>query len=642
MKYLASIAFLFYSSFSYASINADSLKIAARQQRDSTLSDTYYLLARYYFQVEHVPDSMIKYAALASEVASQYELTSRIMMSKKALGLAYTEARKFELAEKAYAEAMEIAKKTQNSVEIIAINNKLGYLFGVANDLTKSAFYYLNTAKEFEQLKDYRNLANTYINVVVIFTLQNQFDKIIVYTDKALALIPKLNQKTDAEMIVNVYSNAAQHYFLIGERQKNQLLLDKALLYADSCLQTAMRYNVTSGLSDAYYIKGYDKLQNGDFKDAISNLRKALTYRQSIPERSIFNIYSAMAQANMKMSDFQNSEKYLDSCRALTSSKQLDGPMMIAEIEYQLFKKMKRDGAALDAYERFAKLREQLLNNDRNKAINDLEVKYQTELKEAKITELNQQTKIDSLQIRSLIAVVGFVSLVVIVIIFLYRQSLIKSKLNTMEVEQRLNRARMNPHFFFNSFVALQNYALQGTDGLQMVSKLSQFSAVMRKTLESTYEDEIVLREEIDFLNQYFAIQKMRFPATFKFSVTHDPNLDIDSLLIPTMLIQPFVENSLEHGLIDMAENGMVTIQMVERNDELIVYIEDNGKGLAQKQIEKGEYVSRATQITKDRLYLLSLKHKSNARFQMESISTGGVRVSLFLPLNYLHENTLS
>lgn len=620
----------------FGAINPDSLKAAARQQRDSTLSDTYYSLARYYFQIEHLPDSMIKYARLAAEVASQHRLTSRIMMSKKALGLAYTEARKFELAETVYADAMVIAGQTKNTQEIIAINNKLGYLFGVASDLTKSAYYYLKTAKEFEQLKDYRNLAMTYKNVVVIFTLQDQHDKMIDYTNKALALISKMNPDTDGEYIVNIYSNAAQHYFLVGEKEKDSVLIDKALLYADSCLQVGTRNQLTSGLADAYYVKGHGQLQRKDFKSAFSNLRKTLNYRKTIPERTVFNTYSAMAKATLEMGDFQQSQKYLDSCKMLDSSEQLDGPVVVAEIEYHIFKKMKQGAAALAAYERFTQLREQLLSTERNKAINDLEVKYQTELKEAKIAELNQQTKIDSLQIRSLLALVSIAMLVVAVIIFLYRQSLIKSKLNTMEVEQRLNRARMNPHFFFNALTSLQQYALRQTDGVAMASSLSRFSNVMRTTLESTYQEYITLEAEITFLNEYLGIQKIRHPKEFSFSIAPDPNLEIDEIMIPPMIIQPFVENSIEHGLAGIDYEGTIAVKFEKTRNELLILITDNGKGFSQNESKSNEHISRATEIINDRIYLLNKREKSNARYQVsKNAEELGVLVSISLPLIY-------
>jgi len=262
-------------------------------------------------------------------------------------------------------------------------------------------------------------------------------------------------------------------------------------------------------------------------------------------------------------------------------------------------------------------------------------------LKEARIEELNQQNKIDSLQIRSLIALAGIAALVIVVIVFLYRQSVVKNKLNAIGAEQRLNRARMNPHFFFNALTSLQQYALRQTDGLALASSLSQFSQVMRTTLESTYDEYITLEREITFLNQYLDIQKIRYPKSFAFSVSCQPGLEADELVIPSMIVQPFVENSIEHGLSGIDYDGTIIITFGKKEDELLIEIADNGKGMAAMNEKDKTHTSRAAEIIKDRIYLLNLKRKSNARYRVAPNPVGrGVLVSIYLPLRYKDENT--
>jgi tetratricopeptide (TPR) repeat protein len=616
--------------------NPDSLKLAARTQSDSTLSDTYYQLARYYFQVDHQPDSMIRYAALAADVALEHHLTLRILLTKKALGLAYTEARKFDLAEKAYEDAMKIAEQSGNVTEVIAINNKLGYLFGVANDLGKSAFYYLNSAREFEKLNDYRNLGLTYKNVVVIFSMLDQLDKIREYTDKSLALVPELDPQKDADILVGLYSNAAQHYFLLGEKDNNEQLIGSALAYADSCLQIGKRSDIRVGLADAYYVISHGYLRKKDLPNTIGYATKALTYRKSVPQRTVFNIFSSISKTYLAMDDFRNAKIYLDSCKLLPVSTELDCPMIIAETEYHLYRKMGKHSEALHALEALMKEKEVIQNSERNKMINDLEVKYQTELKEAKISELDQQARIDTLRIRSLVVVAILAVLIIVVIVVLFKQSTVRNKLKVLETEQRLNRARMNPHFFFNALASLQQYALTGTNGLTIASRLSQFSDIMRKTLESTYHEYITVEKEIAFLQEYLEIQKQRYPASFRFTVSYDPNLEINEIVIQPLIIQPFVENSLEHGLMGMDKAGTITVKFAKNDKELYIEITDNGKGLEKEQEKKNEHISRAMSIIRDRIYLLGKKKRSNARFSVENNEGGeGVAVRIYLPLMY-------
>ena len=196
----------------------------------------------------------------------------------------------------------------------------------------------------------------------------------------------------------------------------------------------------------------------------------------------------------------------------------------------------------------------------------------------------------------------------------------------------------MNPHFFFNALTALQKFALTGADGNIMASNLSKFSHIMRETLESTYKDYVTIEQEIEFLREYLEVQKIRFPQAFSFNIQAHQNLDVSDLLIPAMIIQPFVENSIEHGFSGIDYAGNVSIFFEQTENEVIIEIKDNGKGLISSPKEINEHISRASQIIKDRIYLLNIKLKSKARFSIDNVTNGtGVMVKIYLPILY-HE----
>ena len=203
----------------------------------------------------------------------------------------------------------------------------------------------------------------------------------------------------------------------------------------------------------------------------------------------------------------------------------------------------------------------------------------------------------------------------------------------------------MNPHFFFNALTALQKFALKENDGQAMASNLSKFSNIMRETLESTYKEYVTIEQEMEFLNEYLEVQKIRFPQSFSYSVTADTELEVDDTLIPAMIIQPFVENSIEHGFIGIDYPGNISIHFSNEKKEIKIEIKDNGKGLsttAKESLPAGEtgneHISRASQIIKDRIYLLNIKLKTKAGFSIDNNSTGqGVLVKINLPL--LHKS---
>jgi len=265
-----------------------------------------------------------------------------------------------------------------------------------------------------------------------------------------------------------------------------------------------------------------------------------------------------------------------------------------------------------------------------------VEKKFNQARNEKTIHELSQQ--------KLIYALMGFGGLLIATLIAVYfRQQALRNKQRIMETEQRLNRARMNPHFFFNALTALQRYAMKENDGIALASSLSKFSHIMRETLESTYKEYVTIKQEIQFLREYLEIQKMRFPSMFSYALMVDGEMDPDETLIPSMIIQPFIENSLEHGFAGLDYPGDLRVDFRQEKETVLIEINDNGKGLAESGMRNNEHISRARQIIKDRIYLLNIKLKTKAEFSINNHPDGkGVWVKIRLPLIYNHENTNS
>ena len=225
--------------------------------------------------------------------------------------------------------------------------------------------------------------------------------------------------------------------------------------------------------------------------------------------------------------------------------------------------------------------------------------------------------------------------LIIIVIIFFYRQSVLKIKFKALETEQRLNRARMDPHFFFNALSSIQTLSMDKENNGKVSKLISQFAKIMRQLLESTYDELITIEEEIDFLNNYLNIQKIRFPDKFDHEIKVDESIEINELKIPGMLLQPFIENSIEHGFKSIEYKGFINISFTIHKEQLQVILSDNGGGI---DINKpnAKHTSRATQIISERLFILNKQYSSKARYDIiiDSLNKG-ISVTLVLPLIY-------
>jgi LytS/YehU family sensor histidine kinase len=286
---------------------------------------------------------------------------------------------------------------------------------------------------------------------------------------------------------------------------------------------------------------------------------------------------------------------------------------------------------AIASLKEYVTIRDSVQTAKRTEIVNELEQKYEKEKNEKTILKLNNQKYL-------LWAGLGLLLLACTIVFLVYRQKLMRRDQLILETEQRLNRARMNPHFFFNALASLQSFAINETDAMAVAENLSKFSHIMRETLENTYREYNSVQQEIDFLTEYLELQQMRFPEKFDFEISSKIK-DAESVLIPSMIVQPFVENSIEHGFADLDYKGHLKITFEGDGQHTLISIIDNGRGLSMQSPKSKPYVSRASQIIKDRIYLLNLKLKSDAQFRIESDKSNnkGVNVNVTLPV--IHEN---
>ena len=142
--------------------------------------------------------------------------------------------------------------------------------------------------------------------------------------------------------------------------------------------------------------------------------------------------------------------------------------------------------------------------------------------------------------------------------------------------------------------------------------------------------------QEIDFLTQYLEVQKVHYPDAFSYEIVAAGDLETDELQIPPMIIQPFVENSIEHAFAGLQYKGEIKVAFHLLNKELLIEITDNGKGLPSPGQKNSDHISRATQIIRDRVYLLNRKLKTRAGYQItNNENKPGVLVAIHLPLIY-------
>jgi two-component system LytT family sensor kinase len=170
-------------------------------------------------------------------------------------------------------------------------------------------------------------------------------------------------------------------------------------------------------------------------------------------------------------------------------------------------------------------------------------------------------------------------------------------------------RAQMNPHFIFNALNSIQQYVLQG-NVVEANKYLSKFSKLQREVLNNSDQDFISLEKEIEVLSLYLELEQLRFDGNFTYEIKTDTAIDDDEIKIPPMIVQPFVENSIWHGLMPKQEERWVHIRFELNNDDLLVCtVTDNGIGrdasARLKQNGHTQHKSKGLSLVYDRLNIL-------------------------------------
>jgi len=300
------------------------------------------------------------------------------------------------------------------------------------------------------------------------------------------------------------------------------------------------------------------------------------------------------------------------------------------------YKKNKQPQKALDAYADFVKKLENLVKGD-STLIDDKFFQVQEE----KIIQLEKERALkDELitkQNKFNYVLIGVIALILIFLILIAKALYSIKKKNKRIALQSLRR-EMNPHFIFNSLNSVNQFIAQNNE-LEANKYLSSYSKLMRNIMENSNKDFITLSVEIEQMKEYLDLEYMRFNDKFTYQINIDESLDIDSLLIPNMVIQPQLENAIWHGLRYKEGIGRLTLTFRPENEKISVVIEDDGIGIQKSQELKTQHQrkhnSRGLNNTHERIDLLNSLYKTHISIDIKEKEGDetGVIVTIQLPL---------
>ena len=352
-------------------------------------------------------------------------------------------------------------------------------------------------------------------------------------------------------------------------------------------------------------------------------------------------VYGNLADLEVAREGWENAIEY--------AKMQLDLAKQTSALVNQRFayKHLSKAYAALGKYSeayhnhlQYSSINDSIMSLEKRNEISRLEVVYQDERKTEEISHLaslsaalEKKNETKNYLIIS-ISLLLFTT-ILLAILWIYSSKL-KSKQQRLILEHQLFRSQMNPHFLFNSLSAIQNMVYRA-DKLVAAELVASFAKFIRLVLDSSRSNLVPLQSEIEAIKLFLDLQKVRFPNLFNYSIALETANDAAEIMIPPLIVQPFVENSVIHGFEKDRTDGMIQIKFVEDNDILYCEVVDNGIGISKAIGKKeGTHKSLATQITRERLSVLCRQLKCRANFEYEDIGAedgGGTRLILKLPL---------
>ena len=388
-----------------------------------------------------------------------------------------------------------------------------------------------------------------------------------------------------------------------------------------------------------YYERGNLKFRDKLYKYSISDYQETLKYIDSSENPKYYSDEKAksfinISEAYTRIKNKYLAKKYLDSVSHFVYKKKLNPYYIeLAKLRIRL-KNINSDNnetilADIDSVDYHSnriyanRMNEELLAL---KSSNERERELTKEKQEAEISNLKLKSRNLLLSILAgLTAVIGYI---------IYRQRKFKFQKQSLQMQQRLLRSQMNPHFMSNTLYAIQNTIKSDQEG--SVKYLTKFSRLLRLILENSMQNYVLLEKEMESLKKYMDLQLLRFPDTFKYDIAL-VDVDEDLVTIPPMLIQPFVENSIEHGFLGVDYKGDIKIKLSYNKKYLNCIIEDNGVGLnninnSKKQSASSELISDFIfKATKSKISVLDKKNINK--------NESGTRIEFLIPYKILEHD---
>lgn len=532
-----------------------------------------------------------------------------LAITQEAMGL-------YDLALINYQEALSIARKERPKEDVVEILEGMGRIEFNRGNYTAALTYY----QEVEQLE-----GKAQINSSKKVETLNKIGKVYEELDDSASAMDYYEQGRSLAEANNDVVNMSNYYSNVSSLNLRSNNVEQAIQSQQQAVDLNRAANNPVMENQAALDLANMHLQTDNSIAAIPYLKRVLDLSLTLGEiQSRKEAYKGLSEAYENIGNYQEAlENYKAFVAAADSALAIREADILARLE----------------------LSDQL--SDREKEIELLVLDQ--ELNEQRIQNLEkdqliQQASMDRQRLINF-GLIGLLLTLAVSATLIYLGQ-VKTKRANRQLALKNLRGQMNPHFIFNALNSINNF-IASNDERAANKYLSEFSRLMRQVLDQSKSDLITLDAEVEVLQRYLDLEHLRFPGLFEFDIEVDKQLQGDKVSIPPMLVQPFLENAIWHGLRYRDSGGGKLKLLFERNqNRLEISISDNGIGRDKSKAIKTEnqkrYKSTAMRNIEERLLLLSDEYRSPFEVSIDDANPGeeypGTLVKIDLPLNLNQE----
>jgi len=569
--------------------------------------------------------------------------------------------------------------------------SNLGYIFDANYKNDSALFYYKKALALRKKLPEITDVGTSLLQIGRVYSDNNQLKKALVAYKEAVSYLEKTtdynsiaianqyifqilfreNKAADAKFfiekaIINISKTKDVKYNLLGsfynDKTKNLILqkeYNNALNASDTAILFLSKANDIDNLSYSYIIKGriHRALENRKKEKEYND--KALEIIKTLNRDDLYGtIYSSISKYYNSMNDINKAEKF--ALKSLFFSKKIKNENALIS-DYELLEEINTKKQNYKKAYHYSISKQELIdkkNKEKENAILKYKIEYDFE-QEKKHNDIVHQKEIelaDAEKQKSFYTMLAFglISfLIAIFSVYTFKQlNLIKKQKNQLEESKKNElavsnlkalKSQMNPHFIFNLLNSIQYMVLEG-DIDNSYNFINKFANLVRSTLDYSDKEKILLSEEIKLLEVYLKLEQLRFQDSLEYEFI---KTDIREVLLPPMLIQPFIENALIHGLLH--KKGMRKLKIsfkVGKTVECIV--EDNGIGRTKskeiKDRQKSKHKSFSTEAIKKRFTILQDYYKEYIGYEYIDLEPNKdsditTRVIIHIPYDEIKES---